>query len=128
MSLFRGGRPRITVLVSLLLAAGLHGCSSWRVQAAPPAEVANQKPEKVRATLKGLGSARGEGSGYSGRHAHRPIERLAQPARIALADINRIEVRNPDTAKSWALVGGVVVAGVIALSLILAHAISEAIH
>ena len=116
------------MVVWLLLAAGLHGCSSWRVQTAPPAEVlANQKPEKVRVTLKDSARLEVRAPGIQGDTLTGQSSGLPGPARIALAEINRLEVRKPDTAKSWALVGGVVVAGVMAISLVLAHAISEAI-
>lgn len=127
MRSLRRRRLRLVMVLSLWLAAALEGCSSWRVQTAPPVEVlASQKPEKVRVTrkdsvrleLKAPGIQADTLTGQSGS----PLG----PARIALADISQLEVRKPDAVKSLALVGGIV-GGLIAISLIVANAISNAI-
>ncbi len=115
-------RPRALVCAQAQLVVLVSGCSSWKVQLAPPPEViAKQHPPKLRVTKTDhsevvfenpeiRGDTLIEVPTPSSRGAVAPASRP-----IPLADITRVAVRGRDEGKTFLLVIGslAVVGGVL---------------
>ncbi len=121
----RLGRARVTgAFIPAAALLSLSACMSWRSEPVSPAHlISTKKPPVVRVTRLGSSKVILEDPEVArdtlyGRPRSSSGDKVAGPAAIALADIEKVEIYKSDPGKTLLLVGGI---GMVTLAIFCAE-------